>query len=816
MTILTGAEIQRQRETGAITIEPFDPARLNPNSYNFTLGDQLRAYTAPVLDARRENPSTEITIPADGFVLRQGQLYLANTAEVLGGTGFAPTFAARSSIARLGLSIHLSSGLGDIGYIGQWTLQLVATEAVRVYPGMEIGQMMWWTPVGEISCYTGKYQDSRGPQASLSWVGLTGGLARRRFPGFGEERLRSELVGAKCARLGELAARVPVPPLIAVPADELAAAIEADVLAGVEAVFADLRATVGGDVPAQVARLTDMIADVRPSSQTVELLNVRLAEVFPAGTRFAVRSSALCEDSAETAYAGAYESLLDVGAGDVPEAVAAVWRSFYSLTAVSARLRAGDLDPAPRMAVFVQAMVEPEQAGIAMTGLDSADPAQVQIEAVSGRAEALAAGAATPDSSDTVAPATVAAVTELVEAARDVLGVSDVDIEWVRAGGVVSLVQARPNTARRRSATFRREIAVAPLYLEPLPGDIPLGPLTGPVGHFTNKRGPAMRRAHELGIAIGSAVLVYLPADPGSDWTQELAPLLGSALSAPEVIVDVSEQQRQIVCNTDDLVGELQWLHTAAPTGEPFTVLVRDYVKGQRGLITHPADPATGEIAAEASEAGLLAMNRGFAATTDLSLAPNSPTRDALAATGGEANLALIVRLATDLTTMQGPTIIEWVIGDRGELFYIDHTKLAGPVNPGAEPRVIAAGRCTGQVVRVVNDAVLEQLSIGAAVSVSGGDFDVHQHGVVAEIITRIEIIRADGGGVILSARRPYAVLAALVGMVDGFVFDLGSRLCHLGIVVREHGIPALVHEATDGEVLTLDNGTVLTHGGPR
>lgn len=39
---------------------------------------------------------------------------------------------------------------------------LVATEAVRVYPGMEIGQMMWWTPVGEISCYTGKYQHSRG------------------------------------------------------------------------------------------------------------------------------------------------------------------------------------------------------------------------------------------------------------------------------------------------------------------------------------------------------------------------------------------------------------------------------------------------------------------------------------------------------------------------------------------------------------------------------------------------------------------------------------------------------------------------------
>lgn len=816
MTILTGAEIQRQYEAGAITIEPFDPERLNPNSYNFTLGDRLRAYTAPVLDARIENPSTEIAIPADGFVLRPGQLYLATTAEVLGGTAFAPTFAARSSIARLGLSIHLSSGLGDIGYIGQWTLQLVATEAVRVYPGMEIGQMMWWTPVGETSCYTGKYQDSRGPQASRSWVGLTGDLARRRFPGLGDERLRAELVGAKCARLDELSARVPVPPLIAVPAGELAAAIEADVLSGVEAVFADLRATVGGDVPAQVARLTGMIADVRPSSQTVELLNFRLDAVFPAGTRFAVRSSALCEDSAETAYAGAYESLLDVAAGDVPEAVAAVWRSFYSLTAVSARLRAGDLDPAPRMAVIVQAMVEPEQAGIAMTGLDPADPDQVQIEAVSGRADALAAGAAAPDSGSTLAPATVAAVTELVEAAREELGISDVDIEWVQADGVVSLVQARPNTARRHRATYRTEIAVVPLYLEPLPADIPLGPLTGPVGHFTSKRGPAMRRAHELGIAIGSAVLVYLPASPCPTWAQDLAPLLSEAMAAPEVIIDVSEHQRQIICNTDDLVGELQWLHTAAPTGEPFTALVRDYVKGQHGLITHPADPATGEIAAEASEAGLLAMNRGFATTTNVVLTPDSPSQDALAATSGEANLALIARLADDLAAMHGPTIIEWVIGARGELFYIDHTKLAGTTHTGTEPRMIAAGRCTGKVVRVINDAVLEQLSIGAAVSVSSTDADVHQHSAVAEIITRIEVVRATGGQVILSARRPYAVLAALVDLVDGFVFDLASRLCHLGIIVRERGIPAVVHESADGEVLTLDNGTVLTHGDPR
>jgi deoxycytidine triphosphate deaminase len=67
---------------------------------------------------------------------------------VLGGRRYAPTFAARSSVARLGLFIHCSGGLGDVGYVGQWTLQLVAEVPIRVRPGMRIGQMSWWVAEG--------------------------------------------------------------------------------------------------------------------------------------------------------------------------------------------------------------------------------------------------------------------------------------------------------------------------------------------------------------------------------------------------------------------------------------------------------------------------------------------------------------------------------------------------------------------------------------------------------------------------------------------------------------------------------------------
>jgi dCTP deaminase len=87
--------------------------------------------------------------------------------EIMGSEHYAPTFAARSSVARLGLFINLSASLGDIGFIGQWTLQLFSIHSLRIYKGMKIGQIMWWQPKGAIELYEGKYQGSKGPQSTL-------------------------------------------------------------------------------------------------------------------------------------------------------------------------------------------------------------------------------------------------------------------------------------------------------------------------------------------------------------------------------------------------------------------------------------------------------------------------------------------------------------------------------------------------------------------------------------------------------------------------------------------------------------------------
>ncbi|MDP3881893.1 MAG: dCTP deaminase [Nanoarchaeota archaeon] len=167
--ILTGSEIEKQVKLNRIHINPFIPENLNPNSYNFRLGKTFKIYKNKVLDSAKENFYKEITIPETGFILEPHQLYLGHTIEEMGSDHYVPIMQARSSIGRLGLYIYLNSGLGDLGFKKQWTLELHSIHKLKVYPGMKIGQMLFWEPRGKIILYQGKYKDSRGPEVSQIW-----------------------------------------------------------------------------------------------------------------------------------------------------------------------------------------------------------------------------------------------------------------------------------------------------------------------------------------------------------------------------------------------------------------------------------------------------------------------------------------------------------------------------------------------------------------------------------------------------------------------------------------------------------------------
>lgn len=165
--ILSGKEIA-QHMGEDIFIEPFDPRRLNPNSYNLTLHNELLVYENRLLDMKMENPVEQLTIPEEGLVLQPDRLYLGRTQEFTRTENFVPMLEGRSSVGRLGLFIHVTAGFGDVGFAGYWTLEIFCVQPIRIYPHVEICQIYYHDIRGDYDLYqSGKYQNNTGIQPSL-------------------------------------------------------------------------------------------------------------------------------------------------------------------------------------------------------------------------------------------------------------------------------------------------------------------------------------------------------------------------------------------------------------------------------------------------------------------------------------------------------------------------------------------------------------------------------------------------------------------------------------------------------------------------
>lgn len=167
--ILSGLKIKEEVKNKRIIIDPFDSNDLNPNSYNYTIGDYVKVYNNDILDSKCKQDVTVIPIPDDGLTLMPNKVYLGFTKEVIGSDYYVPIITGRSSTGRLGLFVQITSDLVDIGFKGRLTLQLHATQPVKIYKGMKIGQITFWRVYGKAKLYDGKYQNSNEPRESMVW-----------------------------------------------------------------------------------------------------------------------------------------------------------------------------------------------------------------------------------------------------------------------------------------------------------------------------------------------------------------------------------------------------------------------------------------------------------------------------------------------------------------------------------------------------------------------------------------------------------------------------------------------------------------------
>ena len=185
--ILVDRDILKAVQDGDIVIEPFDPSSMGTNSYDVHLGPLLltyreemdeRMYYPMPLDAARSRATQEHRISDAGVLLKPGVLYLGSTVEYTESHRHVPFLEGKSSLGRLGMSIHVTAGKGDVGFCNHWTMEITVVHPLRVYAGMPVGQLIWFqtsdTPIVPYHRKkSAKYgaRDSR-PQPSQMWRNL--------------------------------------------------------------------------------------------------------------------------------------------------------------------------------------------------------------------------------------------------------------------------------------------------------------------------------------------------------------------------------------------------------------------------------------------------------------------------------------------------------------------------------------------------------------------------------------------------------------------------------------------------------------------
>ena len=165
--ILSDKEILSKLDNGEIVIEPFDRSCLGTNSYDVHLSKHLAVYVDEILDAKKHNQIEDLLIPEEGLVLQPGKIYLGVTEEYTETHTAVPFLEGKSSIGRLGIDIHATAGKGDVGFCNTWTLEISCVQPVRVYAGMPIGQLIYFTVKGDIENYYNKKPNAKYNQRTL-------------------------------------------------------------------------------------------------------------------------------------------------------------------------------------------------------------------------------------------------------------------------------------------------------------------------------------------------------------------------------------------------------------------------------------------------------------------------------------------------------------------------------------------------------------------------------------------------------------------------------------------------------------------------
>ena len=157
MAILSDKTIKEYLEEGKIVIDSLkDEQQIQPSSVDMRLGDEFKVFKVirkPYIDPKDEEDIAEYmessTVPeGEAFIIHPNEFALATTQEyVKVPDDLVARVEGRSSIGRLGVTMHVTAGYVDPGFEGRITLEIsnIGAMPVALYPGQRVCQLVFET-----------------------------------------------------------------------------------------------------------------------------------------------------------------------------------------------------------------------------------------------------------------------------------------------------------------------------------------------------------------------------------------------------------------------------------------------------------------------------------------------------------------------------------------------------------------------------------------------------------------------------------------------------------------------------------------------
>jgi hypothetical protein len=636
-------------------------------------------------------------------------------------------------------------------------------------------------------------------------------------------------VGAKAAVLGHLvAAGVPVPAGVVVPSSVLWEAVCAAGGADRLARLAREGVNHGGMIRALLWR-TDL-----------STLERELRDVQAWGQRFAVRSSSTLEDRTTGSSAGMMTSLLGIGPEGLLDAVRAVWASGFSPLMLA---RHGAVPPR-HPSVIVQKQVDASIAGVCFSTLDPSRPSRIVAECVTGTAHDLLDGALPgrryefdrslplPESQD---PAGLLSAQQLTALRRRVVEVEEIlghpiDMEFAfEAGsGVLYTLQARPIVTPAMPQAIARDTGTHTIDPDDIDRALRVadGALASIIARRADKHRFVRRLAWKTGIRTTGEWLIPAGDAHARPDAARLADDIRRLAATEPIALGLPHEPVSLVARVD----AEEWLGSRLRPGDTVYAaevhvgrtsghaalrkdgsLVVEYIAGAVGGLKHGDGPFS-RLIQDARTGDRRETRVPTTRPWELDLPslrfverPAPAVPDPL----DDGTLAELRRITEALTAELGEVRVEWLRTPDGRLLLWDLSLEGAQLPSDRRESLVSAGSARGEALVLPDVTSLHQVMAERNVLPDPEFFGLHAS-AAADAVRR-ELLAGRHQPIVVTPR-PRACLALLLGHVSGFVFDQAPLLCHLSIILREEGVPAVADRTAtkairDGALLELREG---------